>query len=493
MSPRNRAAKGKQKDVQLLEKVARQVIRPQEGPQEIFLACPADIAIYGGAAGGGKSWALLLEPLRHVSNPEFASVFFRRNTTQVRNVGGLWDESMKLYPMTGAKPVSHMLEWRWAKGGKIKFAHLEHEDTVLDWQGSQIPLLCFDELTHFSESQFFYMLSRNRSMCGIKPYVRATCNPDADSWVAELIEWWIDQETGLPIPERSGKIRWFVRLNDELFWADTKQELIERYGNPELPEDHEDQVRPKSLTFISAKLSDNKALLKADPGYKANLMALSRVERERLLGGNWKVRPSAGMYFRRTDVSIIDSIPDDVIKWVRRWDFAATEVSDGNPNPDWTAGVLMGKRKNGRYVIAHVSHERIRSQKVRELVRRTADSDNQLLFTIHHKPIRVKIGVSQDPGQAGKEQAESYVSELAGHSVEIIRESGDKVTRADPFAAQWQAGNVDIVKGSWNEAFFSELEAFPTKGVHDDQVDAGAGAFIMLTGNSLSTWAKLGK
>ena len=460
------------------------IIKPQEGPQQDFLSSSADIVIYGGAAGSGKSWAVLLEPLRHViSNPEFSAVFFRRNTTHIRNPGGLWDESMKLYPFCGGVPVSNVLEWRWPKGGKIKMGHLEYENTVLDWQGAQIPLICFDELTHFSITQFFYLLSRNRSMSGVKGYIRATCNPDADSWVAEFIAWWIDQETGYPIQERSGKLRWFIRLQDSIVWADTRQELIERYGRPDLPDDDENQVRPKSVTFIPAKLSDNKALTKADPDYKANLMAMSRVERERLLYGNWKIRPAAGLYFKKTDIQIIDGVPDDVEKWVRRWDLAATEPGETNTDPDWTAGVLMGRRKNGRYVIADCVHDRLRSHKVRELVRRVAINDGR----------RVKIGVSQDPGQAGKEQAESYVRELAGFSVEIIRESGDKVTRADPYAAQWQAGNIDLVRGAWNESFLVEHEMFGGKGGHDDQVDSGAGAFTMLVGSSLATWSKLGK
>jgi hypothetical protein len=75
---------------------------------------------------------------------------------------------------------------------------------VYDWQGAQIPLICFDELTHFRAHQFFYMVSRNRSTCGVRPYIRATCNPDADSWVANFLAWWIDPETGFPIPERAG-------------------------------------------------------------------------------------------------------------------------------------------------------------------------------------------------------------------------------------------------------------------------------------------------
>ena len=69
------------------------------------------------------------------------------------------------------------------------------------------------------------MLSRNRTTCGIRPYVRATCNPDADSWVADFISWWIDQETGYPIPERSGLVRYMCVLNDTIYFADTAEKL----------------------------------------------------------------------------------------------------------------------------------------------------------------------------------------------------------------------------------------------------------------------------
>lgn len=461
----------------------RKEIRPQPGPQEVFLSSPADIAIYGGAAGSGKSWSILMEPLRHVTtNREFAAVCFRRNLTQVKNPGGLWDESLKLYPYLAGTPISHIYEWKWSGGGKVKFAHLEHEDTVLDWQGSQIPLLLFDELTHFSQSMFFYMLSRNRSMCGVRPYVRATCNPDADSWVAEFISWWIDQDTGYPIYERSGKLRWFIRLYDSIIWADTREELIEKYGP---------DTEPKSVTFVPAKLEDNQELMKADPGYRANLMAMSRVERERLLHGNWKIRPASGMYFRRSEVTIIDTIPTDVIGWVRRWDLAATEPSESNPDPDWTAGVLMGKRPNGKFVIAHVVRDRIKSAKVRELVKRMAVNDEALFQQVLNRKILVKVVIPQDPGQAGVDQADSYVKELVGHNVKTIRETGDKIVRADPYAAQWQAGNVELVKGPWNEAFLAEHESFGDGVGHDDQVDAGAGAFIELIGNNVDIWSRL--
>ena len=121
---------------------------------------------------------------------------------------------------------SPALEWRsLAVPSSIQFNHLQRESTVLSYHGAQVGFLGFDELTTFEESQFWYLLSRNRTMAAHQPRVRATCNPDADSFVARLIEWWIDQDSGYPIPERAGKLRWFVRVGDVLEWADTPEGL----------------------------------------------------------------------------------------------------------------------------------------------------------------------------------------------------------------------------------------------------------------------------
>lgn len=446
---------------------AEKSIRPQPGPQEAFLSSSADIVVYGGAAGGGKTYAILMEPLRHIGNKDFGAVIFRRESVQIMNEGGLWDTAMSIYPLIGGMPRGQPKPtFKFPAGGRVTFAHLNLEADVLGWQGAQVPLICFDELTHFTRSQFFYMLSRNRSTCGVRPYVRATCNPDADSWVAELIAWWIDQETGLPIPERSGVIRWFVRVADALRWADSTDDLARAHSV-----DAEDC---KSLTFVAASIHDNKKLMEADPGYLANLKSLSRVERERLLGGNWKIKPAAGLYFKRHEAAMLESVPVDVERWSRAWDFAATEPGDGNENPDWTAGVKMGRRRNGRFVIAHLVHERKQAGKVREIVKSTAQQDGT----------GVRIVVPEDPGQAGKEQAQSYVTMLSGWPVFKRRPTGDKLTRAEPFAAQWQAGNVDVVRGPWNEPMFAELEGFPpaNSSGHDDIVDAAADAFSDLVG-----------
>ncbi len=445
-------------------------IKPQPGPQEAFLSSPADIVVYGGAAGGGKTFGLLLECLRFAATVKgFTATVFRRNTTQVRNPGGLWDESTKLFPLAGGVPASSVLEWTFARKGRVKFSHLEYESTVLDWQGSQIALIGFDELTHFTKAMFLYMLSRNRSDCGVRPYIRATTNPDADSWVAELIEWWIDQDTGLAIPERSGVVRWFVVIDDTFLWAESREQCLALYGNPNLPEDHEEQVRPKSFTFIMAKLSDNRELMRKNPDYLGNLKAMSRVERERLLYGNWKVRRASGMYFKRVEATVIEAIPAGYIKWVRSWDLASTEPTPENPKPDWTVGCLIGRHSDGRFIIADIRRVQSRSRQVRELICSTAVADG----------VDTVIRLPQDPGQAGKAQAEDFVQLLAGFTVKTVTESKDKVTRADPFAAQWQGGNVYILRGLWNDAYLSELEAFPSK--VDDQVDASSGGFAILT------------
>lgn len=434
-------------------------IRPQPGPQEIFLASAADIAVYGGAAGGGKTYALLLEAARNIDNAEYGGVIFRREAVQIINEGGLFDTSLQIYSDLGAIPkLSPHHQWIFESGATVTFSHLHNISDINNWQGSQIPFIGYDELTHFTEQQFWYMLSRNRSMCGVQPYVRATCNPDADSWVAQLVEWYID-EKGYPIAERSGVIRWFVRDQDLTKWGNSRQELTKQYPH----------LIPKSFTFVPAKLEDNKILLDTNPEYRANLLLMNRVERERLLNGNWKIKPQAGSYFPSLDVKIIPEIPSDVRYWIRKWDLAATEPSEVNPSPSSTASVLMGRRENGRYIIADAINIKKSAHVVREILLNVASQDKYNFG-------RVKTIIPQDPGQAGKDQSQSLVLHLSGYNVIAVRETGPKETRAEPVSAQWQAGNIDIVAGPWNKPYLTEMEQFPG-GEHDDYVDATSGAF----------------
>jgi predicted phage terminase large subunit-like protein len=433
-------------------------ISPQPGPQTAFASTSADIAIYGGAAGGGKTFSLLLEPLRHVKNKDFQCVFFRRETPQITNEGALWDEAGKLYPLFGAKPRLKNLRYKFPSGMTCRFTHLEAEDTVLNFQGSQIPLMLFDELTHFTRKQFFYMLSRNRSTSGVNGYIRASCNPDPDSWVANFISWWIGED-GYPIADRSGKIRWFVAQGDSIFWADSKEELIDKYG----PDSD-----PISVTFIPSKIYDNKIFLEKDPKYLSKLKNMSRVDRGRLLDGNWKIKPSAGMFFQKGYFEVLNEIPGGWNKIIRYWDRAATKPSESNPDPDWTAGLLMYHYPNGTCVIADVRRMRDTPLMVEEFVKNTASQD----------PQDTRICVEQDPGSAGVSDADNYVRLLRGYDIRVRKNSKDKATRAKPVSAQAERGNVKVLGGSWNDAFFEEVENFQGDGKgHDDQVDCLSGAY----------------
>src|ERR1700738_5376697 len=440
---------------------ARTTISAQPGPQTEFLQTAADICIYGGAAGSGKTVGLILEPLRHVGRvANFTAVFFRRTTPQITNPGGLWDESQNFYPRLRGTPHPPSPQWRWPRGGKIKFSHLQLATTVYDWQGAQITLICFDELTHFTAHQFFYLLSRNR----------ATCTPDADSWVAEFLAWWIDQDTGLPIPERAGVLRYFIRVSEKIVWANRPEELTQSQDLPP----GVDPPRPISVTFIPAKVSDNPALLRVNPEYPAWLLSMPLLERERLLSGNWKIRPAAGLYFKREWCAIADQAPAD-LDVVRYWDLAATEKTELN-DPDWTVGIKLGRDRNGGYWLLDVLRRRANPGDVERLLLNTATQDGK----------RVEVGFGQDPGQAGKSQAQHLVRALSGFTVKPATESGDKLTRFGPFSAQCRARNVKILRGSWNDDLFRVLEGFPEL-AHDDEVDACSGALEMLNPN-MNSW-----
>jgi predicted phage terminase large subunit-like protein len=447
-------------------------IMPQVGPQTAFLNSSADICIYGGAAGSGKSYGLLLEAMRYPSKvPGFDSVMFRRNTTDLRRPGGLWSETMKLFPHSRGVPIQHRLEWTWPGRGSVKLSHLEYDNTVLDWHGSQVPLICFDELTTFTRYQFFYLLSRNRGTTGVRPYIRASCNADAGSWVANLIEWWIDQQTGYPILERSGVVRYFVRGEDDaLVWFDTKRQAMAATGQA--------AHTIKSLTFVAAKLADNPALMRSDPAYLGNLMMLPAVERERLLNGNWKIRPSAGLYFNRSWVKVVDILPPIVLMG-RGWDLAATPETTEN-DPDWTAGTKIGRLIDGTYVV--LDSIAFRGS--------PAEVERRLLNISSQDGHGCRVGLPQDPGQAGKSQIASLVRMLAGYAVEYSTETGDKITRFAAFSAQAEAGNVLVLRGDWNERWFQMLEGFPEL-PHDDDADATARAFQLVAANSMNVWANL--
>ncbi len=254
-----------------------------------MIDCEADIVVFGGAAGGGKSDALLMEPICRGLHeiPGFNAVIFRRTSKQVRESGGLWDKACNIYPNVGG--VAHVgdLEFRFPSGAKIAFRHVEHEQDKHNYAGSEICYLGFDELYHFTESQFLFLTSRNRSTCGVRPYIRATTNPDP-GWLRGFLAPWVHDEWP---GERflSGEIHWMVREKGEVRFVE------------------EGTAFSKSITFIAARLEDNPTL-NEDPNqdYRTTLLALPPVEQQRLLYGNWNVREE-GLVYPEFDKCLVEA------------------------------------------------------------------------------------------------------------------------------------------------------------------------------------------
>lgn len=452
-------------------------IRPQPGPQEEFLSSPADIVIYGGSAGGGKTWGLLLDPLRDIDVPGYGAIILRRTYPEITNLGGLWDESEKLYKYAGGKPTRGDLLWRWPSGARVEFGHLQYEKELSKYDGAQIAVISFDQLEHFTEKMFWYLQVRNRSMCGVPPRLRATCNPDPDSflitdkdkgWGHGLIGWWIGED-GYAIPERSGVVRWFVRHQERLYWGDSREELVTRFKSIDA------DALPVSITFILATVYNNRLLMEADPTYLAKLKALPLVERERFLGdavrgGNWKVKPEAGKVFNRSWFQVVDEIPAGGAD-ARGWDFAATLKEQAGDNPDWTVSVKIRKAPDGFFYITDMTEERM--AEIDEFILSTARNDAAIARS-QSASYRVRWGT--EPGSAGIRETARLKRLLAGMDADGMSEQGDKLVKWRPLAAAASKGIVRVLAAPWTDRFLSMMHGQPDLD-HDDVPDAARMAF----------------
>ena len=350
---------------------------------------------------------------------------------------------------------------------------VEGASHYIAWGGIVAQNCGFDELTHFTESQFWYLQSRNRTTCGVRPRTFATCNPDPDSWVRRFISWWIGED-GFPDPVRSGVVRYFARAGDDLVWGDSAPEVAAQTG---VGVEH-----IRSATFIPSKLEDNRILTSKDPSYLSTLLSLPRVERERLRGGNWDVKPSAGDYFQREWFPTVDQAPVDAQKVVRAWDLAATPVSSKNPDPDWTVGVRMSRHASGMLFIEHVSRLRKGPLGVERAYSAMASQDGN----------RVHPCFWQDPGQAGKSQIATIRGKLLGHTVETEVARKDKVAYAMPVSSTAEAGNITLVNGPHLAPYLAALEGFPDAG-HDDDVDGTSLGFLKLVSSNIERLRRLAK
>ena len=431
---------------------------PHEGPQTQFLASTASEILYGGAASGGKSAAVIAMPLRWVSHPEFRCLVLRRETVDLRDL--LYKASKlyhSLYP--DVRYNGNDRTFTFPSGATVWFNHCQHDKDAFAYAGQEFQVQLWDELTHFSEFQYTEIGSRLRAAVpGLPRYTRATSNPGSSGheWVMARFAPWLDPScewpgtqvrrdangTKLP-PLPPGKIAWV------------------------LPTDNGPSIVPKgtpgamSRQFIPAYIDDNPTLLKHDPGYKARLMDRDPVRREQLLHGNWLIKPAKGLYFKRVWFDFLDEAPStNILKRVRAWDLASTV--DG----DWTIGVRLVMYRDRSIVVDHVLRTRGTPQHVEDTIMRTAEEDGKV----------VVIRLPQDPGQAGVAQVAALTKLLMGYRTVFERPTGDKITRAGPVSSYCERRMVRIVRGPWTSPFLDVLEAFP-EGTHDDDVDAFADAF----------------
>jgi len=397
--------------------------------QGAFLLLDCKEAFYGGAAGGGKSDALLMAALQYVDVPAYAGLLVRETYQQLAQPGGLMWRATTWLGGTDAVWNATEHTWRFPSGATLTFRHLAETGAERNFQGAEYQFIGVDEVTDLTEAEYRFLFSRLRRLTGssVPLRMRAASNP----------------------------------YGPGLAWCHRRFIL---------------EAREHRRVFIPAHLEDNPHL---DPSYEESLKELGPVVYRQLRHGDWTARPEGGLFrtewFERASIDPRE-MPDD-LELCRFWDLASTEVSRGS-DPDHTAGVLLGRSRGGLWYVADVVRARASPLTVERLVARTAERDRA--WATERGLSSPRIRMEQEPGSAGVAVIDHYRRDvLAPFGFRGIRSTGSKQTRAEPVAARAEAGDIKICHGRWNTAFLDELTAFPL-GVHDDQVDALSGAYAVL-------------
>ena len=417
-----------------------------------------------------NTFTSLLIALKFMQYPRATGVIFRRTSKMLTAPGSIWHEALNLYTTVygdNLKIRSRETEIEFPNGSLLKFSHMQHETNMFDHKGGQYSLVIFDEATDFTEDMIVYLLSRMRNAhVGHKPQMFLMTNPDYDSFLRLWLQDFYLDDRGIPLPEKTGIKRYLFRQGNTALWYNSLAEAEAVHGSG-------DESGILSFCFIGATCRDNPLLLKAQPGYISNLMQLPRVEMERLLEGSWFARPQNSGLFKREWCQVVKYPNGRAKKRVRSWDFAFTKPSEQNPNPDWTAGVLISKDDSKVYTVEDVVRIRERVHDVEKLIFETAIRDGR----------GVTISIPLDPAAAAGAYAKDLQRKLAdmGFSCRLVKPVKSKITRFAPFSSIAQAGFVQIVEAAWNKEFYDELERFDgDKHKKDDQVDCCSDAILVL-------------
>jgi len=281
-------------DVEFAQEV---VFKPNPGPQSEFLSASEREVLYGGAAGGGKSYAMLADPLHGLNSPNFSGLLVRHTTEELRE---LIQKSQELYPraIPGIKWSERKSQWTSPQGGRLWMSYLDKDTDVTRYQGQAFNWIGFDELTQWSSPYAFsYMRSRLRSAHSqdLGLYMRATTNPGGNghAWVKKTF---ID-----PAPSNTS------------FWATD----IENNEELRYPKGHSKEGKPLfKRRFIPASLFDNPYLAESGD-YEAMLLSLPEHQRKQLLEGNWDINEGAAFPEFNRQIHVVDpyAIPRNWVKF----------------------------------------------------------------------------------------------------------------------------------------------------------------------------------
>ena len=284
----------------------RKVVWTPQPRQAVFMARPEYEALYGGAAGGGKSDALVIEALRQVHIPHYKALILRKTFPQLAE---LIDKSLNYYKRAypSARYNAGRHTWVFPSGARILFGSLQHTQDRTRYQGQAYDYIAFDELTHFSYEEYSYLFSRNRpNGPGTRVYIRATANPGG------IGHGWVKERFITPAPPM------------QTIWETVRVRF---------PDGHEEE-RKKSRIFVPSTVFDNEILLRNDPDYLTRLASMPEQERKALLYGDWDTfagqvftewRNDAEHYEDRINTHVIAPfrVPDDWSIWCSMdWGYA---------------------------------------------------------------------------------------------------------------------------------------------------------------------------